>query len=173
MKKNNPARRAGEKNNLALILSEKNILPRTKNPSPPPRISNGPCLTLYLYSPTPCCLRFPYYGVDASAAIGHYFTIYVDWGTTGLRYLWIGFFVVLTKVYILAVCIMMSVMIGSQIFMYSHIFCIAVSKMLQDRKFVAPMEAKRKIQMWWKPAKVVLLIVGTNTITMTPVSKYI
>ena len=45
MKKNNPARRAGEKNNLALILSEKkNILARTKNPSPPPpRISNGPC----------------------------------------------------------------------------------------------------------------------------------
>ena len=36
MKKNNPARRAGEKNNLALILSEKNILARTKNPSPPP-----------------------------------------------------------------------------------------------------------------------------------------
>ena len=110
--------------------------------------------------------------MDASAAIGHYFTIYVDWGTTGLRYLWIGFFVVLTKVYILAVCIMMSVMIGSQIFMYSHIFCIAVSKMLQDRKFVAPVEAKRKIQMWWKPAKVLLLIVGKNTVTMTPVGKY-
>ena len=35
MKKNNPARRAGEKNNLAPILSEKNILARTKNPSPP------------------------------------------------------------------------------------------------------------------------------------------
>ena len=33
--KNNPARRAGEKNNLAPILSEKNILARTKNPSPP------------------------------------------------------------------------------------------------------------------------------------------
>ena len=36
MKKNNPARRAGEKNNLAPIWSEKNILARTKNPSPPP-----------------------------------------------------------------------------------------------------------------------------------------
>ena len=36
MKKNNPARRAGEKNNLAPILSEKNILAQTKNPSPPP-----------------------------------------------------------------------------------------------------------------------------------------
>ena len=36
MKKNNPARRAGEKNNLAPILSEKNILARTKNQSPPP-----------------------------------------------------------------------------------------------------------------------------------------
>ena len=36
MKKNNPARRAGEKNNLAPILSEKKILARTKNPSPPP-----------------------------------------------------------------------------------------------------------------------------------------
>ena len=36
MKKNNPARRAGEKNNLAPILSEKNILALTKNPSPPP-----------------------------------------------------------------------------------------------------------------------------------------
>ena len=36
MKKNNPARRAGEKNNLVPILSEKNILARTKNPSPPP-----------------------------------------------------------------------------------------------------------------------------------------
>ena len=36
MKKNNPARRAGEKNNLAAILSEKNILVWTKNPSPPP-----------------------------------------------------------------------------------------------------------------------------------------
>ena len=35
MKKNNPARRAGEKNNLAPILSEKNILALTKNPSPP------------------------------------------------------------------------------------------------------------------------------------------
>ena len=35
MKKNNPAQRAGEKNNLAPILSEKNILARTKNPSPP------------------------------------------------------------------------------------------------------------------------------------------
>ena len=35
-KKNNPAQRAGEKNNLAPILSEKNILARTKNPSPPP-----------------------------------------------------------------------------------------------------------------------------------------
>ena len=35
-KKNNPARRAGEKNNLAPILSEKNILARTKSPSPPP-----------------------------------------------------------------------------------------------------------------------------------------
>ena len=84
-----------------------------------------------------------------------------------------GFFVVLTKDYILAVCILMCLMIGSQIFMYSHIFCIAIAKMLQDRKFVAPVESKRKIKMWWKPAKVVLLIVGTNTITMTPVSKYI
>ena len=36
MKKKNPAQRAGEKNNLAPILSEKNILARTKNPSPPP-----------------------------------------------------------------------------------------------------------------------------------------
>ena len=36
MEKNNPARRAGEKNNLAPILSEKNILAQTKNPSPPP-----------------------------------------------------------------------------------------------------------------------------------------
>ena len=35
-KNNNPARRAGEKNNLALILSEKNFLARTKIPSPPP-----------------------------------------------------------------------------------------------------------------------------------------
>ena len=44
-KKNNPARRACEKNNLAPILSEKNILARKKTPSPPPPwISNGPCL---------------------------------------------------------------------------------------------------------------------------------
>ena len=35
-KNNNPARRAGEKNYLSPILSEKNILARTKNPSPPP-----------------------------------------------------------------------------------------------------------------------------------------
>ena len=34
--KNNPARRAGEKNNLAPILSEKNFSARTKIPSPPP-----------------------------------------------------------------------------------------------------------------------------------------
>ena len=33
--KNNPARRAGEKNNLATILSEKNFSARTKIPSPP------------------------------------------------------------------------------------------------------------------------------------------
>ena len=33
--KNNPARRAGEKNNLAPILSEKNFSVRTKIPSPP------------------------------------------------------------------------------------------------------------------------------------------
>ena len=47
MKKNNPARRAGEKNYLAPILTEKNILARTKNPSPPPPwISNGPCLNI-------------------------------------------------------------------------------------------------------------------------------
>ena len=39
MKKTNPARRAGEKNNLAPILSEKNILARTKNPSPPPPLN--------------------------------------------------------------------------------------------------------------------------------------
>ena len=36
MKKNNPARRAGEKKNIAPIMSEKNILARTINPSPPP-----------------------------------------------------------------------------------------------------------------------------------------
>ena len=43
--KNNPARRAGEKNNLAPILAEKNFSARTKIPSPPPPwISNGPCL---------------------------------------------------------------------------------------------------------------------------------
>ena len=36
MIKKKPDRRAGEKNNLAPILSEKNILARTKNPSPPP-----------------------------------------------------------------------------------------------------------------------------------------
>ena len=36
MKKNNPARRAGKKNHLAPILSEKNTLARIKNPSPPP-----------------------------------------------------------------------------------------------------------------------------------------
>ena len=35
-KKNNPVRRAGEKNNLALKLSEKNFLARKKIPSPPP-----------------------------------------------------------------------------------------------------------------------------------------
>ena len=35
-KNNNPARRADEKNNFALILSEKNILAQTKIPSPPP-----------------------------------------------------------------------------------------------------------------------------------------
>ena len=34
--KNNPARRAGEKNNLAPILSEKNFSARTKIPSPLP-----------------------------------------------------------------------------------------------------------------------------------------
>ena len=34
--KKNPAQRAGEKNNLALILSEKNILARTKKPKAPP-----------------------------------------------------------------------------------------------------------------------------------------
>ena len=34
--KNNPARRAGEKNNLAPILSEKKFSARTKIPSPPP-----------------------------------------------------------------------------------------------------------------------------------------
>ena len=39
MKKNDPARRASEKNNLAPILSEKNILARTKNPSPPPPLN--------------------------------------------------------------------------------------------------------------------------------------
>ena len=31
--------RAGEKNNLAPILSEKNTLARTKNPSPPPPLN--------------------------------------------------------------------------------------------------------------------------------------
>ena len=36
MKKNNPARRAGDKNNLAPIFSEKSILARTKKPNPPP-----------------------------------------------------------------------------------------------------------------------------------------
>ena len=50
MKKNNPARRAGEENNLAPILSEKNISARTKNPSPPPWISNGPCLIVFFYT---------------------------------------------------------------------------------------------------------------------------
>ena len=34
--KNNPARSAGEKNNLAPILSEKKFSARTKIPSPPP-----------------------------------------------------------------------------------------------------------------------------------------
>ena len=75
-KKNNPARRAGEKNNLAPILSEKNILARTKNPSPPPpnikwtvpyhdiRIWNGvsiwaefevSCLNFSCYKPSGWC----------------------------------------------------------------------------------------------------------------------
>ena len=34
--KNNPARRAGEKNNLAPILSEKIFWPRPKTQAPPP-----------------------------------------------------------------------------------------------------------------------------------------
>ena len=46
--KNNPARKAVEKNNRASILSEKKFSARTKIPRPPPPppwISNGPCLT--------------------------------------------------------------------------------------------------------------------------------
>ena len=39
MKKKIPAQRACEKNNLAPILSEKNILARTKNPSRPPPLN--------------------------------------------------------------------------------------------------------------------------------------
>ena len=35
MKKNNPVRRAGEKNNLAPILSEKNFPVQTQIPGPP------------------------------------------------------------------------------------------------------------------------------------------
>ena len=45
-KRNNPARRAGEKNYLALISFEKKSRPGPKTQAPPPWISNGPCLTI-------------------------------------------------------------------------------------------------------------------------------
>ena len=37
---------AGEKKNIAPKLSEKNFFARKKIASPPPRISNGPCLIM-------------------------------------------------------------------------------------------------------------------------------
>ena len=51
MKKNNPDRRACEKSNLAApILSEKTSFPGSKTQAPPPpRISNGPCLSKQMY----------------------------------------------------------------------------------------------------------------------------
>ena len=51
--KNNPAKRAGEKNNLTPILPEKKISgpdPSPSPPPPPPRISNGPCLSTTCFS---------------------------------------------------------------------------------------------------------------------------
>ncbi|KAK3104389.1 hypothetical protein FSP39_000938 [Pinctada imbricata] len=83
-----------------------------------------------------------------------------------------GFFVVLRRSYIKGVCIIMFTIIGLQIVMYLHIFAVAVSKILQDRKQIGNVESRKTIQMWWKPAKVVLIIVGSNACTMAPVAVY-
>ena len=55
--KNNQTRRAGEKNNLAPILSEKNsgpdINPSPPPPPPPPQNINGPCLIPTMFHQNP------------------------------------------------------------------------------------------------------------------------
>ena len=79
---------------------------------------------------------------------------------------------VLTKEYILTVCTLMCVLIIAQFYMYFHIFGIAASKILKDRKRVGPTLSMIAAVQWWKPTKVVLVIVGTNTVTLTPISEF-
>ena len=96
--------------------------------------------------------------------------------------LWVGqppyrdyctFFVVLKTPYLMCVGILAFVIIGAQVVMNLHIFIIALSKIVTDRRSVAPVKPEGYLPDWWKPAKIVLLIIGVNFFTVSPVGQYI
>ena len=82
------------------------------------------------------------------------------------------FAVVMGQEFILTFCTLMCLVLSAQVFMYFHIFVISVTKIVKDRMRVWPTGAMTTVEQWWKPTKVVLVIVGTNAVTLAPISRY-
>ena len=86
-----------------------------------------------------------------------------------------NFFVVLGSDYTCVVGTVILTVVGGQLYMYLHIFSVAVSKIVKDRQVVFDVSnggQGRTFHDWWKPIRVVLLIVGLNACSVTPVGKY-
>ena len=83
------------------------------------------------------------------------------------------FFLVFGRTYFICLNMCTATTVFGQIFMYLHIFIIAVSKIVKDRRAVGPKDRQGALLEWWKPAKVVLCIVGVNLCTIVPMCKYI
>lgn len=84
------------------------------------------------------------------------------------------FFAIFEGTMLLVLCVEMFTVFGLQLLMYLHILCIAMSKIKTDLKNKRASNGQRlKIfESWWKPYKVLFLIVGLNFLSISPCGKY-
>ena len=110
-----------------------------------------------------------------SMAFGFAIAPVVKWVHTSHSDSVCGFFYVIKEDYIIVFTTIMNVLYACQCVMYGHIFGIAISKIKEDRVRPVAGDAPNTSswRAWWKPTRVILVIIGTNFVTMTPVGMYI
>ena len=106
------------------------------------------------------------------------FSPFLSWLSKPNPVTYCDFFTVLQEQYLYVVCSILFILLAFMGFMYGHILLIASSKSRSEELIVLRPRLDSTNQRlvnsstWWKPTKVVLLIVGVNFITLLPAGQY-